>query len=124
MKRDEEESGMNLQQSTALSHIPRTLCEIHDHDTYTIRVCIHENDSTEAETDAAPAGLATDTKPMVDYRESLDGIITNHSQQLQHVKSKRGWRWQKGTGIVMGQHGVSCGLLRGEEGTRNLMVYK
>ena len=67
MKRDAEESGMNLQQSTALSHIPRTLCEIHDHDTHTIIcACIHKNDSTEAETDAAPAGLATDTKPMAD----------------------------------------------------------
>ena len=82
MKRDEEESGMNLQQCTALSHIPRTLCEIHDHDTYTIRACKHENDSTEAETYTAPVGLTTDTKPMVDYRESLDGIITNHSYSM------------------------------------------
>ena len=79
MKRDEEGSEMNHQQSTALSHIPRTLCEIHDHDTYKIRACKPKNDSTEAGTDAAPAGLATDTKPMADYRESLDSIITNHS---------------------------------------------
>ena len=34
---------------------------------------------TEAETYAGPAGLATDTTPKADYRESLDGIITNHS---------------------------------------------
>ena len=47
---------------------------------------------------------------MVDYRESLDGIITNHSQQIQHEKSKRGWRWQKGTGIV--NDGATWGLMR------------
>ena len=79
MKRYEEGSGINLQQSTKLSHIPRTLCEIHDHDTQKIRACIHKNDCTEAETDAGPAGLATDTKLKADYRESLDGIIINHS---------------------------------------------
>ena len=75
----EEGSGINLQQSTKLSHIPRTLCEIHDHDTHKICACKHKNDCTEAETDAGPAGLATDTEPKADYRESLDGIITNHS---------------------------------------------